>query len=168
MARFPRLLALPVLSMALSSGLAGQTRMPAHAIAQLQPFVGRWNVEQVLRRPGGRADTTYLESVIEFSADSSTLIVRESTSDGRFHFVGYHTYDSTSGRFVNWGADSYQTLGWAKGRADGTALRFDGAVRFLASGDTLAYHGHWRPTEPDGHIRGHWRRSDQSRADAQA
>ena len=91
-------------------------------------------------------------SVIEFTADTSVLMVRESTSDGRFHFVGYHTYDSTSGRFVNWGADSYQTLGWAKGSADRAGLRFEGVVRFLISGDTLAYHGYWRSEGPNKHI----------------
>jgi hypothetical protein len=80
---------LAVGAMTFGSELRGLRRLPAEAIAQLRPFVGRWDVEQVLRRPGGRADTTYLESVIEFSADSSTLIVRESTRDGRFHFVVY-------------------------------------------------------------------------------
>jgi hypothetical protein len=149
---FTRLLPLAVLGATLGSELPGQTPLPAEAIAHLRPFVGRWDVEQVLRRPSGRMDTTYLESVIEFSADSSTLIVRESTRDGRFHFVGYHAYDSTSRRFINWGADSYQTLGWAKGSADRTGIRFDGAVRFLTTGDTLAYHGHWRATGPNQHV----------------
>jgi hypothetical protein len=152
MTRLARLVPLTVLGMALTSELPGQTRLPAEAIAQLRPFVGRWDVVQVLRRSTGRADTTYLESVIEFSGDSSTLIVRESTRDARFHFVGYHAYDSTSRRFINWGADSYQTLGWAKGTSDGTGIRFDGTVRFLTTGDTLAYHGHWRLTGRNQHV----------------
>lgn len=152
MTRFLRALILPTLSATVISALPCQTRMPAHAIAQLRPFVGNWRVEQVLVRPGGRADTTHLNSVIEFSADTSILIVRESTSDGRFHFVGYHTYEPSTSRFVNWGADSYQTLGWAKGRADEAALRYDGVVRFLATGDTLAYHGYWHVASRHQHI----------------
>jgi hypothetical protein len=71
MPRLARLLALPILNMTFASALEGQTRMPPEAIAHLRPFVGRWTVHQVLSRPSGRADTTHLESLIEFSADSS-------------------------------------------------------------------------------------------------
>ena len=141
-----------ILAVAASPRLQAQARMPDHALTQLRPFVGRWNVEQVLNRPGGHADTTTLESVIAFSADSSTLIVRESTADGRFHFVGYHTFDAHSQGFRNWGADSYQTIGWAEGRAEGTNLRFEGVVRFLSSGDTLRYRGFWRILDRDRHV----------------
>lgn len=95
----PRVVAASTLSALIASPALGQTRMPAHAIARLRPYVGHWNVEQVLVRAGGGADTTRLGSVIEFSSDSSLLIVRESTSDGRFYFTGYHTYDAKSQRF---------------------------------------------------------------------
>jgi hypothetical protein len=146
------LIAVLLLSVCFGSLLPAQARLPAHAISQLRPFAGHWSVEQVLWRPGSRPDTTHLDAVIEFSADSSMLIVRESTADGRFQFVGYHTYDASSGRYINWGAASDQALGWAKGVADGGDLRFDGTVKFLQSGDTLAYRGHWRLVGSNQHV----------------
>lgn len=150
--RFSGPVAAVLASVSVGSVLPAQTRLPTHAIAQLRPFAGQWSVEQVLWRPGGRVDTTHLNAVIEFSADSSTLIVRESTADGRYHFVGYHTYNASSGQYVNWGISSDQGLGWATGTADGADLRFTGTVKFLQTGDTLAMRGHWHVVGKDQHI----------------
>lgn len=94
-------------------------------MAKFAPMVGEWHVRHTLWPPGGGKPEVF-EGIANmyFVADGKVFVVDEVTSDNRYRFVGYHTFDESSGKYVNWTASSTLVLAWSEGEWNETAETF--------------------------------------------
>ena len=82
------------------------------------------------------------------------VAVEEVSDDGRVLFLGFHTYDSDTKQYLNWGASSLFDLGWAHG-----VLGEDGAVMHYMAGGSVDLPDPHSPAIPG---RGEWRLVDDN------
>ncbi len=127
----------------------------ADPMARLRPFLGHWNVHHTLWSQTGKS-TEEFEGTAEiyFVANGTVLVVDESTPDRRYHFVGYHSYDSQRGKYINWTATSAMVLAWGEGEfeANREVFRTHRLDPRTGQPDLLIGRGVWELVGPDKHI----------------
>ena len=86
-------------------------------MARFAPYVGKWQVRHTLWG-APRSPPEVFEGIADFYfvSNGTVFVVDESTADCRYRFVGYHSYDAGSRRYLNWTASSRIVLAWGDGQ----------------------------------------------------
>lgn len=136
-------------------GAASAAEPNAKPMARFAPFVGTWQVRHTLwPKPGQPPEVFEGTATIYFVADGDVLVVDESTADRRYRFIGYHTYDAPTGKYVNWTASSRMVLAcgegeWEQSRATFRTHRLDPRT---GKPDPLVGKGVWELVDGSKHV----------------
>jgi len=90
-------------------------------MARLLPFVGKFQTSHILYSQEGKEVDAFDETAeIYFVGGGKVLVVDELTDDNRYRFVGYHSYNEKTDKYVNWTASSSLALAWSTAEWDGS------------------------------------------------
>jgi hypothetical protein len=89
-----------------------------------------------------------------FVADGQVFVVDEVTTDNHYRFVGYHAFDSATGKYVNWTASSTLVLAWGEGTWNETGEVFRTRRLDPRTGqiDPMIGRGVWTILDPDTNV----------------
>jgi hypothetical protein len=124
-------------------------------MARFAPLVGEWRVRHTLwSQTGGQPQVFEGTARTYFVADGTVFVVDEVTSDDRYRFVGYHAFDSATGKYVNWTASSTLVLAWGEGVWDQSGEVFRTRRLDPRSGqiDPLIGRGVWTILDSNTHV----------------
>lgn len=110
------LLRLLALLIAIQATVTAQDVRREDPMARFAPMVGDWRVRHTLWPPtGGQPEVFEGTARMYFVEGGKVLVVDEVTPDNRYRFVGYHSFDAATGKYVNWTAASTLVLAWGEG-----------------------------------------------------
>lgn len=110
------LLRLLALLIAIQATVTAQDVRREDPMARFTPMVGDWRVRHTLWPPtGGQPEVFEGTARMYFVEGGKVLVVDEVTPDNRYRFVGYHSFDAATGRYVNWTAASTLVMAWGEG-----------------------------------------------------
>jgi hypothetical protein len=85
-------------------------------MARFAPMVGDWHVRHTLWPANGAPPEVFEGTArMYFVEGGKVFVVDEVTPDNRYRFVGYHSFDAATGKYVNWTASSTLVLAWGEG-----------------------------------------------------
>ncbi len=119
------------------------------------PFVGKFQTSHILySREGKEVDAFEGTAEIYFVGGGEVLVVDELTDDNRYRFVGYHSYNEKTGKYVNWTASSSQALAWSTAEWDGSNVVFNTKRIDPRTGeiDSLSARGVWTIIDEDNNV----------------
>lgn len=141
-----------LITLMLLGGSLGAARAEDDPMARFAPYVGKWQVRHSLWGAPGQTPEVF-EGVGDFYfvSNGTVFVVDESTTDGRYRFVGYHSYDAASRRYLNWTASSRMVLAWGEGHWERSREIFQTHRLDPATGtaDPLLGKGIWEVVDPN-------------------
>jgi hypothetical protein len=124
-------------------------------MARFIPFVGKFQTSHILySQEGKEVDVFEGTAEIYFVGDGNVLVVDELTDDNRYRFVGYHSYNEKTDKYVNWTASSSQALAWSSAEWVGSNEVFSTKRIDPRTGeiDSLAAKGVWTLIDDDNNV----------------
>jgi hypothetical protein len=140
---------------AMADGANAQASRGSDPMAKFASMVGDWRVRHTLWPPAGGPPQIFEGTArAYFVADGRVFVVDEVTSDNRYRFVGYHAFDSTTRKYVNWTASSALVLAWGEGEWNNTSEVFRTRRLDPRTGtiDPLIGRGMWTIIHPDTNV----------------
>ena len=124
-------------------------------MARFAPFVGHWEVRHTLWSETGEPPETFEGTADTYFVSNGTVfVVDEVTSDSSYRFVGYHSFDTKTGKYVNWTASSTLALAWSEGEWDNDSEIFQTRRLDPRTGqiDPLVGRGVWTIVDPNTNV----------------
>ena len=124
-------------------------------MARFIPFTGKFHTSHILySQEGKELDSFEGTAEIYFVGDGKVLVVDELTDDNRYRFVGYHSYNEKTGKYVNWTASSSHVLAWSIGEWDGLNEAFSTKRMDPRTGeiDSLGAKGVWTLIDKNNNV----------------
>ena len=124
-------------------------------MARFIPFTGKFHTSHILHCQEGQ-EVDAFEGIAElyFVGGGEVLVVDELTDDNRYRFVGYHSYNEKTGKYVNWTASSAHVLAWGIGEWEDSSevfktIRIDPRTGKI---DSLSAKGVWTIIDVDNNV----------------
>ncbi len=124
-------------------------------MARFAPLVGHWEVRHTLWSETGEPPETFEGTADSYFVSNGTVfVVDEVTSDNSYRFVGYHSFDTKTGKYVNWTASSTLALAWSEGEWDNDSEIFHTRRLDPRTGqiDPLVGRGVWTIVDPNTNV----------------